>query len=191
MRILFRSTCVAMALWSIHATVHGGGKGQAAFVPEDALRMAVYYAAHPREITLEQIQRQTPRKLLLSDCSDYGSLRQCTYMPAETYANEPGLKSVTVSSTTTGEPRGGFILWRFSETPCVSRGTVAHFLGNNIIAPAMPNTFYQPPGTPEATSPSPEYRTYESQAWDPAARVETVMTKGLQMMSLNAHLPKE
>ena len=188
---LFRSACGVMALFSIHASVFGDEGDHAEFVPEDALKMAVYYAARPREITLEHIQQQTSRKLLLSDCSDYGSLRQCTYTPAEEYGNEPGLKSVTVSSTITGASRGGFILWRFSQTPCVSEDTVAQFVGNTRVTPALPDTYPLVPGTPEATSPSPEYRTYESKAWDPAARVDTVMTKCLQMLSLNVHLPKE
>lgn len=192
MRIfLSGSACSVMALLSIQATVYGGEVNHAGFLPEDALKMAVYYAAHPREITLEHIQQQTSRKLVLSDCTDYGSLRQCTYSPAEDYANVPGLQSVTISSTTSGASRGGFILWRFSQTPCVSLDTVARFVGNTTVAPALPPTFYQAPGTPESTSPSPEYRTYESKDWDPAARVQTVTTKCLEMISLNAQLPKE
>lgn len=191
MRFLSGSACGVMAFLSIHAPVYGGEGDHAGFVPEDALKMVVYYAAHPREITLEHIQQHTSRKLLLSDCADFGSLRQCTYSPAEDYANAAGLQSVTVSSTTSGVSRGGFILWRFSQTPCVSGETVAQFVGNTSVAPVLPPTFYQSPGTPESTSPSPEYRTYESKDWDPAARVQTVTTRCLEMISLNAQLPKE
>lgn len=192
MRIfLSGSACGLVALFSIHATVLGVEEDHAGFVLEDALKMAVYYAAHPREITFEHIQQQTSRKLLLTDCADFGSLRQCVYSPAKEYANEPGLQSVTFSATTTGAPRGGFILWRFTQTPCLSGDAVARFVGNTNVAPVMPPTFYQAPGTPESTSPSPEYRTYESKDWDPAARLQTVTTKCLEMISLNAQLTKE
>ncbi|GJI93287.1 hypothetical protein RugamoR57_00050 [Duganella caerulea] len=171
--------------------MYGGEKDHDGFLPEDALKMAVYYAAHPREITLEHIQQHTSRKLLLSDCAEYGSLRQCSYSPEDVGADAAGLQSVTVSSTTSGVPRGGFILWRFSEVPCISSETVAQFVGNTSVAPVLPPTFYQPPGTPGPTSPSPEYRTYESKTWDPAARVQTVTMDCLEMISLNAQLPKE
>lgn len=185
------SACGAMVLLSMHGAVYGGEEDHAAFVPEDALKMAVYYAAHPREITLEHVQQHSSRKLLLSDCAEYGSLRQCTYSPEDVGADTPGLQSVSVSSTTSGAPRGGFILWRFSRTPCVSGATVAQFVGNTSVVPVLPPTFYQPPGTPEPAPPSPEYRTYESKNWDPAARVQTAMTDCLEVIMLNAQLPKE
>ena len=192
MRIfLFRSACGVMALFSIHATMLGSEGDHAEFVPEDALKMAVYYAAHPREITLERIQKQTSRKLSLSGCVDYGSLRRCTYKPAEEYADEPGLQSVTVSSSTTGALRGGFIEWRFPQTPCISDNTVARFVGAPNVASALPPTFYQPPGTPESASPSEEYRIYESKDWDPAATLYTVTAKCVESMSLHAQLLKE
>jgi len=185
------SACGVMALLSVHGVVCGGEVDHAGFVPEDALKTAVYYAAHPREITLEHLQQTTSRKLQLSDCAEYGPLRQCTYTPEDVAADGPGLQSVTVSSTTTGAPRGGFLLWRFSRTPCVSGETVAQFVGNKSVAPVLPPTFYQPPGTPEPSSPSPEYRTYESRNWDPAARLQTVTTDCLEMVSLNVQLSKE
>lgn len=192
MRIfLFRSAYGVMALLSIHATVFGGEGDHAEFVPMDALKSAVYYAAHPREITLEHIQRLTSRELLLSECADYGALRRCTYKPAAEYANAPGLQSVTVSSTTSGASRGGFIEWQFPQTPCISESTVVQYVGAANLVSGLPPTFPLPPGTPESTSPIPDFRIYQSQDWDPAATLHTVTSKCIESISLHAQLPKE
>ncbi|MFC0167264.1 hypothetical protein ACFFKC_04150 [Pseudoduganella danionis] len=180
-----------MALLSIHASVYGEGRHTAGAMPEEALKMALFYAAHPREITLEHIQRHTLRKLKLSECADYGSLRQCTYSPAEGGIDASGLQTVTVSYSAKGASRGGSILWRFSPNPCLSAETVTRLLGKTSFTSELPPTFYQAPGTPESIAPSPEYKTYKSKDWNPEVRVETVTTKCLEMIALNAQLTKE
>jgi hypothetical protein len=180
-----------MALLSIHASVYGGEEAQAKFAPEDALKMAVYYATHPREITLENIQHQTSRKLVLSECAVYGSLKQCTYQPAAVHADEPGLQSLTVSSTTVGASLGGFITWQLPQAPCTSDDTVARFVGKNNFAPGLPPTFYQPPGTPDSVTDPRDHRIYQSKNWDSAARLYTIKAKCIESVLLDAQLSEE
>ena len=181
--------CGALALCSIHSTVFGAPQKPADFDPQQALKMAVYYAAHPGEISLERIQRETSKKLLQSNCFDSGELRRCNYSVAEE-DESPGLQSVTVSSTTAGASLGGFITWQFSQASCVSDATVARFLGQPSASPGMPPTVPQPFAASEPVSDRRNYRNYESTRWNRETTIQTVSTKCLETLVLKAQLPK-
>lgn len=187
---LFGFACCAVALLSIHSTVFGSPQDPPGFDPREALRMAVYYAAHPREISLERIQREASRKLPLSECRDFGSLKQCMYSVAEE-DDSPGIQSIEVSWTTDGKFDGGFITWQFAQASCVSDATVAQFLGDPGVAPGMPPTVPQPFGKSEPTSERRNYRFYESKNWDRGTTIQTVSTKCLETLLLNVQFSKE
>lgn len=180
----------AIAFLSSHSNISGTPLDQAEFAPQEAVKMAVYYAAHPREITLKRILQETPKKLSQSDCFDIGALRRCKYSVAEDNRS-PGLQSVTVSSTTAGVSRGGSIVWQFSQTPCVTDETVAQLVGERNVAPALPPTVPQPFATSKPTSENRDYRVYQSKNWNQAATLNTVSSKCLETLTLNAQLPEE
>lgn len=155
----------------------------------EAWERALYYAAHPRDITFEHVQAETTAILKLVDCIELDTLRQCTYMPDGDGA-QPGIASVTISASRAGAPRGGFIAWRLPPRPCITAEAVASAVGGPGVPPALPPTYYSPPGSPAATAPNPDFLFYRAHEWDAAVSLLTISTRCVDRLELKAQLPQ-